>query len=93
MIDDADDAGVGGRFGGQERKRRFLAADEEHVLAHAGADRVERDERPAGGLAIGRHRLQHEQLVAVERGVLDGRDDVADDARDLHGRLLLRRRS
>ena len=39
VIDDADDAGVDGRLGGQKRKRGFLAADEEHVLADAGADR------------------------------------------------------
>ena len=51
MIDDADDRGVGRRLGGIERKRRFAAADEEHVFADAGADRIERHECAAGRLA------------------------------------------
>ena len=42
-----------GRLGGIERKARFLAAHEEHLLADAGADGVDRDERPAGRLASG----------------------------------------
>ena len=56
-----------GRLGGQKRKRGFLAAHEEHVLADAGAHGVDRDERAAGRLAVGRHGLQHEELVPVER--------------------------
>ena len=50
MVHDPDDRRVGGRLGGIERERRFAAADEEHVLADAGADRIDGDERtvPAG---------------------------------------------
>ena len=66
LIDDADDAGIGGRFGRQEGERRLLAADEEDVLADAGADGVDCDQRAAGRRPIGRHRLQDEQLVAGE---------------------------
>ena len=47
VIDDADNGRVGRRLGGIERKRGFAAADEEDVLADAGADRIERDERAA----------------------------------------------
>ena len=50
MIDDADDAGVDGSFDRIERKARFLAANEEHLFADAGADRVDRDERAPGRL-------------------------------------------
>ncbi len=53
MIDDADDAGVDRRFHGVERKARFLAANEEHPLAHAGAGRVDGDERAPGGSPSG----------------------------------------
>src|SRR5204863_358644 len=62
-IDDADDARVDRRLGGQKRKRRFTAADEEDVLANTGADSIRRDERTSSGRAIGRHGLQHEQFV------------------------------
>ena len=58
-------ARVGRRLGGIERKGGLAAADEEHVLADAGADRVERDQRAAGRLADGGERLQHQQLDAV----------------------------
>ena len=77
-------AGVGRRLGGIERKRGLPAADEEHVLADAGADRVERHERAAGRLAGRGERLQDEQLDAGQVLVLVGRDDVADDAGELH---------
>ncbi len=53
VVDDADDAGVDRRLAGQKRKRRFAAAHEEHVFAHARADRVGRDERAAGRLPVG----------------------------------------
>ena len=64
VVDDADDAGVDRRLDGIERKARFLAADEEHLFADAGAHGVDRDERPAGRLALGRQRLHDEQLEA-----------------------------
>src|SRR4029450_9808133 len=84
MVDDADDRRVGRRLGRQEGKRRFPAAAEEAVPADAGADRIERDERPAAGLAVLRDRLQHEERGADEIGILDARDDFADDARERH---------
>ena len=75
-----------GRLGGMERKRRFLAAHEEHVFADAGADAVDGHERPAH--AAGRRRpsgCTSSSGMPVERRVLAGGDDVADDATDLHG--------
>ena len=74
-----------GGSAGIERKARFLAADEEHFLADAGADRVDRDERPAGRLALRRQRLDDQQRDAGEVLVLPRDDDVADDAGELHG--------
>ena len=68
MIDDPDDGSVGGRLGRQERKRGLAAAHEEHVLADAGADRVERDERAPGRLAGRRDRLQDEQREPLRFG-------------------------
>jgi hypothetical protein len=50
----------------------------------AGADRVDRDQRPAGRLVIGCQRLDDEQLDPDEVLVLAGRDHVADDTGQLH---------
>ena len=85
VVDDADDRGVGRRLGGIERKRGLAAADEEDVLANAGADRIERDERAAGRLA-GRRRAAGARAasIAVRFASFDRRDDFADDARELH---------
>ena len=81
MIDDADDAGVDRGLGGIERKARFLAAHEEHILADAGADRI-RPRRSAGRRAArsARERLHQQQLDAGEvRRPCAVDDDVADD--------------
>src|SRR5262249_5425579 len=84
VVDDADDAGIDRRLDRIERKTRFLAPHEKHVLAHAGADRIHRDERLACRLAIRCQRLDDEQLDADQVLVLAGRDDVADHSGDLH---------
>ena len=63
---------------GIEGKARFLSADEEHFFADAGTDRIDRDERPAGRLAIGCERLHHQQRDPREVLVLVRRDDRAD---------------
>ena len=62
----------------------FLAAHEEHCFADTGADRIDRDERPADGDCRRRQRLQHQQLDAVQVLVLARDDDVADDLGELH---------
>src|SRR6185436_1408129 len=84
VIDDADDARVDGRLDGIERKARFLAAHEEHFFADAGADRIDGDEGPAGGLALRRERLEDQQLQAHEVFVFSRDDDVPDDSREMH---------
>ena len=68
-----------------ERKAGFLAAHEEHFLADAGADRIDRNERPADRLALRRQAAAREQRDADEVLVLAGHDDVADDPGQLHG--------
>ena len=50
------------------------------MLADAGANRIDGDDGAARRLAVGRDRLQHEQFVPRERGVLEVDDDVADDS-------------
>src|SRR5258706_11231395 len=61
VVDDADDGGIDRRFGGMEGKAGFLAANEEHLFADAGADRIDGDERTSCGLPIRRDRLdEHE---------------------------------
>src|SRR6478672_1647749 len=92
VIDDADDGGVGGRLGRIEREGGLAAADEEDVLAHTRADRVERHQRPAGRLPGRRERLEDEQGRAGQVRVLDRRDDLPDDPRELHRMSALRAR-
>jgi hypothetical protein len=84
VIHDTNYARVGGRFVGKEWKRGLAAADEEHVLAHACANGIDRDERPAGRFAVGRDGLKQKELVAVQARIFDGRDDVSDDTSELH---------
>ena len=51
-VHDADNRGVGRDGRGMERERGFGAADEEHVLADAGARRVGRHQRAAERRAV-----------------------------------------
>src|SRR5688572_20000545 len=84
LVDDADDARVRRHFNRVPREAGFLAANEEHGLADTGADRVDRHQRPAHVRAVRRDRLDEQQLDAVEAGIFDGGDDVANHARELH---------
>src|SRR5262249_50547148 len=84
VIHDPDDSCVDRRLGRIERKARLFAADEEDLLADAGADRIPRNQRPPRRLAFGRQRLDDEQLEPDEHLVLPRRDDVPNHARDLH---------
>jgi len=84
MIDDADDPGIDRGFGRVERKAGFLTPHEEHLLANAGADRICRDERPAGRLTLGRQRLDDEELDADQSVVLAAGDDFSDYTGQLH---------
>ena len=84
VIDDADDARIDGRFDRIERKARFLAANEEHLLANPGTDGVDGDDRPTRWLVPRRQRLHHEQLDADEVLVLVGYDHITDYSRYLH---------
>src|SRR5688572_21644803 len=78
-IDDADDRRVGGHFDGMERIGGFAPAHEEDAFADPGAGRVDGHQALADRLAVDAERLDDEQLRPGHVGVLDGRDDGADD--------------
>src|SRR4029077_16731757 len=67
-----------------EREAGFLTAHEEHLLAHASADGVDRHQRPARVLSRRRQRLQQQQFDAGKLLVLARHDNVADDTCELH---------
>ena len=90
MIDDADDAGINGRFNWIERKARFPTAHEEHFFADTCANRIDRNKRPAGGFPIGRQWLHHEERDTGKVLVLPRGDDGADHPGELHVRTRRR---
>jgi hypothetical protein len=81
MVDDADDAGIDWRLGRMERKAGLFTADEKHFFADAGADGIDRHERPPRGLAIGGERLDEHQPDPDEVLVFPRRDNGADHSR------------
>src|ERR1051325_4460212 len=89
VIDDADDAGIDGRFGRRiKRKARFLAAHEKDFFADTSADRVDRHQRPSGRFTGRGPRLDEQQLDPHELLIFARDDDVADDPRELHYSLI-----
>src|SRR5262245_17944918 len=88
-IDDPHDASVDGNLRREKRERRLAAPHEENMLTHPRARGIGSDQRPAGCLTIRCHGLQDEELVAVERRLLQRGDDVADDAGQLHVQSLI----
>jgi hypothetical protein len=84
MVDDADNAGIDWRFGRIEREAGFLAADEKHFFADAGADTVDRDERPPRRLAVRGERLDEQQLDPDQMLVFPCRHNGANDPGKLH---------
>src|SRR5204862_432767 len=84
-IDDADDRGIDRRrLPAQRFACRAPFEHDQHLFVHAGADRVDGDNRPAARLAIHRQWLDNEQLDAGEVFVLASSNDVADHFSQLH---------
>src|SRR5262245_8755662 len=90
-IDDADDGRIDRQLLGLGRQPGAGALHDEHELARAGADGINRHERAAGGLqprriglvhTIG---LDHQQLLASHRGHFLRGNDRSGDFRDEHG--------
>src|SRR5438270_14031964 len=78
-VDDADDRSVDWRRLFSERFAcRAAFEDDEHLLAHAGADAVDGEERRAARRVVHIQRLDEQQLGAFELLVLPGRHDRAD---------------
>src|SRR5205809_697206 len=66
VIDDAHDARVGRHLSRIERKARLFAADEKHMLAHAGAHRIRGPNHAADGFSSRRDRLHEQQRHAAQ---------------------------
>jgi hypothetical protein len=84
MIDDPDDACVGGHFDRMKREAGFFTADEKYRFTHAGANGIDGNQGSTRCVSIGVQWLEQQQLDTVQVLVLDGRYDVADDLGDLH---------
>ena len=85
FVDDPDDRRVGRRLTRVERKGGLPASHKEHFLADAGTDRVESNDRSSDRIAGCVDWLQEQERDAGEVGVFERRDDVPDDASELHG--------
>ena len=86
-IDHADDGGVDRRIGPTDSGhggKSFVG--DEHALADAGADGVEREDRVAAVGAIEIERLDDENFAALVRSHFLRCHNVADDAADQHGK-------
>jgi hypothetical protein len=88
LVDDTDDRCVGWRLAGVERKCSLPPLYEENLLAHAGTNRVKRHQCSPDRLTGGIDRLEQEKSDTGKVDVLERRDDVADDAGELHGLIL-----
>ncbi len=90
VIDDADDRRIHGRRLLAERfARRAPFEHDQHLLMHAGADAVHREQRVAARRVVGVQRLNQQQLGALELSMLLRRDDGADHTRNLHEPWLI----
>src|SRR4029450_3471223 len=68
-----------------ERVARGLALDhDQHALADAGPDRIDRDQRHAACSTVERERLNQEQFRPFELTILLRRNDSSDDSANLH---------
>jgi len=79
-IDDADYRAVGRRVVAPEREARLLAAAPDDQLAHARADRVERDERLSFRRQIGVQSLHNQKFAPFERFIFNRRNEISDNA-------------
>ena len=80
-IDDPDDGGIDrGRLLPQRLAGRLAFDHDEHALADPRTNRIDRDECRAARIPGRGHRLDQQQLRALELPVLLRRDDGADDA-------------
>src|SRR6187399_3568351 len=84
MVHNSHHAGVNRGRGWEERERCFLPADKEDVFADSGARGVNSHEHAPDRGPIRHHGLQDEEFVSGELHILDGCNDGADDARDVH---------
>ena len=77
-------ASTGAAFLPERFARRAAFEHDQHLLVHAGADAVDRQQRVAARRVVEIQRLHQQQLRALELRMFLRRDDRADDARDLH---------
>ena len=84
LIDDTNDACIGGNFDWIKGKTRFLSAHEEDVLSDAGSHRVGSHDDAADRLTRRREWLHEQEFHALERFVFERQHDIADYAADLN---------
>src|SRR5262245_11258900 len=86
FVDHAHDHRADGPSGpGQHLRRRVALVHDEHPVALARVDCVEREQRAAARAARGVLFIDEQELGPFEGRMLDRRDDVADHARDAQG--------
>jgi hypothetical protein len=85
-IDNANDGAVGWRVFPFERKAGFFTAAPKNQLANSSADRVNRYQRFSVRLQIFIQGLHDQKFATLKRFVLDGCNDSANDACELHFR-------
>lgn len=79
-----NDRAVGRCFVAFEWKRSLFAATPKDEFANTATDSVESDGRLALWVEIGVERLNDQELSPVKRLILNRRNDITDDASDLH---------
>lgn len=83
-IDDTDNRGLRGQIGGSKGEAGFFAAAPVDGLAGSGADGVQRHDGASFVAALAVQRLNDEELLPDEGGILHRADDVSDDASKMH---------
>lgn len=83
-VDYSDDGAVGGRLITFERERSLFPAAPENKLADTATDGIKRNRWLPFGFEVAVECLHDQKLPPVKRFVLHGRNNITDDACDLH---------
>ena len=85
VVNDADDSGIDRRALSTDRLGRGAAFDhDQHLFVYSCSDGVDGQQHRSSRRVLQRHRLDEQQLCALELPVLLRGDDGANDSADLH---------